>query len=140
MTITSHRSIPNETRLRVNIHCECGYLANGHEDLTDHYREIFTPGDDKGIDGLVHAEAARDFPGNDGVLACLCGYTGAIDALDEHFLGVFAPADRTGRDGRKHGTGQAAAAHTLEAAANNRPAAARVGRLARQPTRSRHGA
>jgi hypothetical protein len=123
----------------VNVHCECGYLADSQKDLTDHYREIFTPEDDKGTDGLVHAEAARDFPANDGILACLCGFTGAIDALDEHFLGLFAPADRTGHDGRKHRTGQATA-HTNEAAANSYPSDARVGRLARRPMRSRPGA
>jgi hypothetical protein len=122
----------------VTVHCECGYLADSQQELTDHYREIFTPDDDKDSDGLVHAEAARDFPGNDGVLACLCGYTGDLSALDEHFLHVFAPADRIGRDGRKHGTGQAIP-HTREAAANSHPAAARVGRLAR-PTPSPHDA
>jgi hypothetical protein len=91
----------------VNIHCECGYLASSQQDLTDHYRDMFTPEDDKDPGGLVHAEAACDFPGNDGILACLCGFTGAIDELDEHLLRVFAPADKTGRDGRKHGTGRA---------------------------------
>jgi hypothetical protein len=121
----------------VNIRCECGYLAGSQQDLTDHYREIFTPGDDKAPDGMVHAEAARDFPGNEGILACLCGFTGTIDALDEHLLRAFTPADSTGRDGMKHGTGQAVP--TREAAVNSRPAATRVGRLARRPTRSRHG-
>jgi hypothetical protein len=91
----------------MNIHCECGYLASKQQDFTDHYREIFTPDDDKGTDGLVHAEAARDCTGNDGTLACLCGFTGELDALDEHFLRVFAPADRIGRDGMKHDSGQA---------------------------------
>jgi hypothetical protein len=95
----------------VTVHCECGYLTDGQQDLTDHYREIFTPEDDKDPDGLVHAEAARDFPGNDEILACLCGCTGDLNALDEHFLQVFAPADRIGRDGRKHGTRAGHPAH-----------------------------
>ena len=123
----------------MNIHCECGYLASSQQDLTDHYREMFTPDDDKGPDGLVHAEAARDIPGNDGILACLCGFTGDINALDEHFLLVFAPPDEKGHDGRKHGS-EHATPHTREAAVNSHPAATRVGRLARRPTRSRHGA
>ncbi len=123
----------------MNIYCQCGYLADSQQDLTDHYREIFTPDDDKGPDGLAHAESARDFPASDGILACLCGYTGAIAALDEHFLRVFTPADWIGRDDMKHGTGQAAP-RTREPVANSHPADTRVGKLARRPTRSRHGA
>ncbi len=123
----------------MNIYCECGYQAGSQEDLTDHHGEMFTPDDDKGPDGLVHAEAASDFPGNDGILACLCGFTGVIDALDEHFLRAFASADRIGRDGMKHHIGRAAA-HTRQAAANRHPASAGVGRLARRPRRSHHGA
>ena len=86
----------------MSIHCDCGYQADSPQDLTDHITEIFTPEDDRGPDGLVHAQAAGDVPGTGGILTCLCGFTGVPGDLDEHLLRVFIPADRIGRDGRKH--------------------------------------
>lgn len=92
----------------MTIRCECGYLATSPADHTDHLEEMFASEDNQGPDGLVHAEAAYDSPGSDGILICLCGFTGVIDALDQHFLDVFTPADSIGRDGVKHRMEQAA--------------------------------
>lgn len=87
----------------MSIACECGYQADSADDLTDHLLEIFAPDKDTGVDGLPHAEAAQDCPRDDGILTCLCGYAGMIEALDEHFLRMFTPADGTGSDGLAHG-------------------------------------
>jgi hypothetical protein len=92
----------------MNVHyCECGYQAGSTEDLTDHFQELLAPHDDTGLDGQAHAEAARDGQRPDGILGCLCGFTGTAADLDEHFLRLLAPADGTGRDGRKHRVRQA---------------------------------
>lgn len=89
----------------MSIHCDCGYQADSPQDLSDHITEMFTPADDKGPDGLVHAQAARDAPGIGRILTCLCGFTGVPNDLDEHLLRVFVTADMIGRDGARHLTG-----------------------------------
>lgn len=77
--------------------CSCGFTeAEGvDEKLDDHLREMFTPDDGRGPDGMVHFEGDRD-------LFCLCGAGGSASMLDSHFLQVFTPADSTGRDGAVH--------------------------------------
>ena len=79
------------------IRCACGFaeVAGADETVGDHLREVFTPEDDRGPDGLVHLEGKAN-------LSCMCGAGGSAEELDAHFLAVFTPADLTGRDGRKH--------------------------------------
>jgi hypothetical protein len=77
--------------------CACGFAeANGaDETLDDHLREVFTPDDGRGPDGLVHFEGLTDY-------FCLCGAGGSAGDLDAHFLEVFTPADSVGLDGLIH--------------------------------------
>jgi hypothetical protein len=87
--------------------CTCGYEAESPEDLTVHFGEMFTPADDVGPDGQVHAEAARDKRSTSGTqapatLTCRCGLTTSFDGFDQHLTDVFTPADRIGLDGKKH--------------------------------------
>jgi hypothetical protein len=75
--------------------CACGFTELDDETLTDHFLGVFTPGDMRGKDGLVHDESKR--------LACFCGLVaGTPDELDGHFRDVFTPDDAVGRDGREH--------------------------------------
>jgi hypothetical protein len=85
----------------VSLHrCACGYEAASPGDLDDHFGEVFTPAGNRGPDGQVHAEAARDTPGP---LTCLCDFaTAGIPALDAHLLAAFTPADHLGPDGKRH--------------------------------------
>jgi hypothetical protein len=77
--------------------CACGYLADSHDELGDHRREMFTPDDDTDAGGQPHAEAAHDNR------ACLCGFAADDTAgLDAHLLAVFTPSDAIGHDGRAH--------------------------------------
>jgi hypothetical protein len=39
--------------------CVCGETFPTPEDLDDHFHEVFTPPDDMGTDGKVHAEVNR---------------------------------------------------------------------------------
>ena len=69
--------------------CTCGFTEAAGDDKTigDHFLEVFTPEDDKGIDGQVHLEG-------DPELTCLCGFRASkTRELDVHFLEVFIPAD-----------------------------------------------
>lgn len=80
------------------MNCACGYMADTSEAFRDHLEEMFTPDDDRGPDGRLHAEAARPGPA-----ACLCGFTAIGPAgLDEHIVAAFIPADGVGHDGREH--------------------------------------
>lgn len=75
--------------------CSCGFKELADESITDHLQYIFELDDNRGIDGLIHAETSQ--------FTCSCGLTAAMAAaLDEHFLAVFTRPDRIGRDGRKH--------------------------------------
>jgi hypothetical protein len=40
--------------------CVCGQTFRTLVDLDDHFHEVFTPPDDIGTDGQVHAEVGRD--------------------------------------------------------------------------------
>lgn len=81
--------------------CSCGYKATDLSGLTDHLHEAFTPGDDTDANGVVHAEAARDLPGNRP--ACLCGVTAEdLTELDSHLLTAFTPPSGIGADGVRH--------------------------------------
>ena len=88
--------------------CSCGYEASSADDLGDHLAEAFTPADDKGTDGKVHAEAASETTaagtaGATRALACLCGYlAGGITRLDAHLLAAFTPGDAVDRAGVRH--------------------------------------
>jgi hypothetical protein len=77
--------------------CVCGFAETEGVDETigDHLREMFTPGDGIGPDGIEHVEGERDF-------VCFCGAGGTQGKLDDHFLDVFTPADAIGSDGRVH--------------------------------------
>jgi hypothetical protein len=77
--------------------CACGFTeAEGmDETLDDHLREVFTPDDGRGPDGMVHFEGLKD-------CFCLCGAGGSAEKLDSHFLEVFTSADSTGLDGVIH--------------------------------------
>lgn len=80
------------------MNCACGYAADTSEAFRDHLEEMFTPDDDRGPDGRLHAEAAR--PGS---LSCLCGFSASGPAeLDVHIVRAFTPADGVGRDGKAH--------------------------------------
>jgi hypothetical protein len=82
--------------------CLCGYEATSDEDLSDHLAEVFMPDDDRGSDGVAHAELSR--PGSDStVWECLCGLTTIeVASLDAHLAQAFTPEDRTGSDGTRH--------------------------------------
>jgi hypothetical protein len=91
--------------------CSCGYVPAGEDDLTDHLVAMFVPDDDTGLDGQLHAEAARDAPARAGTPAgtpaggwrCLCGFSSDNRAgLDAHLLAAFTPPAAIGRDGRRH--------------------------------------
>jgi hypothetical protein len=90
----------------IALNCLCGFAACGPEELTDHLHEAFMRDDDKGQDGIRHAEAAIDTAtsGNPpSCLECLCGFTTAsIAGLDDHLLRAFTPADQTAEDGLRH--------------------------------------
>ena len=74
------------------------------DELDDHLREAFTPGDDIGTDGRVHGEVAADRrdAGEPRNLACFCGFTGNVPELDDHVLAMFTTPDRVGVDGTRH--------------------------------------
>lgn len=75
--------------------CSCGFTELADESATDHLQSVFESGDNRGMDGLIHAETSH--------FTCSCGLTAATAAaLDEHFLAVFTPPNRIGSDGRKH--------------------------------------
>ena len=86
--------------------CTCGYEAEGLDDLTVHFGEMFIPADDVGLDGQVHAEAARDKtstgPTPPATLTCRCGVTTSFESFDQLLTDVFTPADRVGLDGQRH--------------------------------------
>jgi hypothetical protein len=77
--------------------CSCGFTEadSADETLDDHLREVLTPQDGRGPDGVVHFEGPED-------LFCLCGAGGSAEKLDSHFLEVFTPADSAGPDGVIH--------------------------------------
>jgi hypothetical protein len=84
--------------------CACGFVPTDDYHLADHLGEAFIPANDRGSDGRLHAEAARDAASvAGGTLACLCGYRAADGAaLDAHLFLVFAPAGQPGLDGQPH--------------------------------------
>ena len=49
-----------ETALQAGYACACGETFPAPEDLDDHFFAVFTPADDIGTDGKVHAEVSRD--------------------------------------------------------------------------------
>jgi hypothetical protein len=77
--------------------CSCGFTEAGAADETidDHLREVFTPEDGRGPDGVLHFEGEKD-------LFCQCGAGGSAEGLDAHLLEVFTPADSVGRDEITH--------------------------------------
>lgn len=80
----------------INARCSCGFSEGGDERIGDHLLEVFTPGDSRGSDGLVHEEWTA-------TLTCSCGVaTTTPNELDAHFLAVFTPDNAVGRDGNKH--------------------------------------
>jgi hypothetical protein len=77
--------------------CACLFTASDRDDLTDHILEAFSPADDIGTDGQVHAELAGR------QRACACGFAAAsLPGLDAHLLAMFATPDGVGLDGIKH--------------------------------------
>jgi hypothetical protein len=79
-----------------DVRCSCGFAESGDETLTDHFLDVFVPGDSRGADGQVHDELAA-------TSACACGVATTTPAeLDRHFLAIFTPADLVGRDGGRH--------------------------------------
>jgi hypothetical protein len=75
--------------------CSCGFTELADESITDHLQYTFELDDNRGIDGLIHAETSE--------FTCSCGLTAAVAAaVDEHFLAVCTPPDRIGRDGKEH--------------------------------------
>ena len=79
----------------MTVHCACGFKELDDETITDHLQQVFTPGDARGHDGLVHVEGDP--------LTCLCGLAAITpEELDAHFLAVFTPGDAIGRDGERH--------------------------------------
>jgi hypothetical protein len=88
-------------------HCSCGFAADDPDELGDHFRVVFTPEDDAGTDGRVHAELADDSAQRAGLPAaahvCSCGLaTDDASDFDDHFLLAFIPPDHAGTDGRRH--------------------------------------
>jgi hypothetical protein len=88
-------------------HCSCGFAVDDPDELGDHFREVFTPDDDAGTDGRVHAELADDAAQRAGHPAaahvCSCGLaTNDASDFDDHFLLAFIPPDHAGTDGRRH--------------------------------------
>jgi anti-sigma regulatory factor (Ser/Thr protein kinase) len=83
--------------------CTCGFRSAEPDGLFDHLEETFAAGDDRGTDGVAHAEAAREAAGSMPPYRCLCGHvTGDAVGLDAHLLAVFTPADRIAQDDRAH--------------------------------------
>ena len=77
--------------------CVCLFTASDAGDFADHLLEAFSPMDDIGTDGQVHAELAGY------KFLCACGF--AADELpdfDAHLLAAFVTPDSIGLDGRKH--------------------------------------
>lgn len=95
-----------------DLQCACGYAGDAPEGLLDHFGEVFTPDDDIGGDGRVHAQAAPDraleyarLPDGEHMprLVCLCGFgTDELPTFDDHLLVKFITPDRVGTDGHKH--------------------------------------
>jgi hypothetical protein len=48
-----------EAAPRAGYACVCGETFPTPEDLDDHFHEVFTPPDDMGTDGKIHAEVNR---------------------------------------------------------------------------------
>lgn len=79
--------------------CACLFTVNDAEEFEDHLLEAFSPMDDIGTDGQVHAEFA------DHKLTCMCGFAAAeLSDFDAHLLAVFTTANGVGVDGVKHAT------------------------------------
>jgi hypothetical protein len=77
--------------------CACRFTASNRDELADHILEAFSPADDIGTDGQVHAELAGR------QRACACGFAAASPpGLDAHLLAMFATPDGVGLDGSKH--------------------------------------
>jgi hypothetical protein len=88
-------------------HCSCGFAIDDPDELGDHFRQVFTPEDDAGTDGRVHAELADDSAQRAGLPTaahmCSCGLaTDDASEFDDHFLLAFVPPDHAGTDGRRH--------------------------------------
>jgi hypothetical protein len=79
--------------------CACLFTVNDADEFEDHLLEAFSPMNDIGTDGQVHAEFAVP------KLTCVCGFAaGELSDFDAHLLAVFATVNGVGVDGVKHTT------------------------------------
>jgi hypothetical protein len=83
--------------------CSCGFANDNAEEFRDHLLMVFSPDNDLGNDGHMHAEIAKTEKGPGGGYDCSCGFVADdIVGFDDHMLLVFATADGVGIDGRRH--------------------------------------
>ena len=79
--------------------CACLFTVNDADEFEDHLLEAFSPKNDIGTDGQVHAEFAIP------KLTCVCGFAAdEVSDFDAHLLAVFATVNGVGVDGIKHTT------------------------------------
>jgi hypothetical protein len=77
--------------------CACLFTVSDRDDFADHILEAFSPRDDIGTDGQVHAELVGRR------CLCACGFAAAsLPGLDAHLLAMFATPSGVGLDGIEH--------------------------------------